>query len=166
MKQLLFLLLILTNSMLMAQSPTIDQKWREIDKEIQNGQFKSIQPKIDEIKALSRKDNNHQSLVKALFYDAKVKVATSDETDDVNFVFENFKKELNGKSAINDAIVNSYLAQLYQVYYYPFWKCSRFKWLCYSFISTSNRKRRSCNSYSSRYYSLFYDHSRSMSTGT
>ena len=117
MKQFLILLTILTNTLLMAQSPTIDQKWREIDKEIQNGQFKSIQPKIDEIKALSRKENNHQSLVKALFYDAKVKVATSDETDDVNFVFENFKKELNGKSAINDAIVNSYLAQLYQVYY-------------------------------------------------
>ena len=55
MKQLLFLLLILTNSMLMAQSPTIDQKWKEIDQQMQNGQFKSIQPKIDELKALSKK---------------------------------------------------------------------------------------------------------------
>ncbi|MDH0674880.1 MG2 domain-containing protein [Empedobacter sp. GD03861] len=117
MKQLLFLLLILTNSMLMAQSPTIDQKWKEIDQQMQNGQFKSIQPKIDELKALSRKQNNQQSYLKALFYEAKIKVATSDETDDVNFVFDLFKKDLDEKSIVNNAIVYSYLAELYQLYY-------------------------------------------------
>ncbi|MDM1042037.1 MULTISPECIES: alpha-2-macroglobulin family protein [Empedobacter] len=117
MKQLLFLLLILTNSMLMAQSPTIDQKWKEIDQQMQNGQFKSIQPKIDELKALSRKQNNQQSYLKALFYEAKIKVATSDETDDVNFVFDLFKKDLDKKSNVNNAIVYSYLAELYQLYY-------------------------------------------------
>ena len=47
----------------MAQSPTIDQKWKQIDKEIENGQFKSIQPKIDEIKTLSRKGNDQQSIM-------------------------------------------------------------------------------------------------------
>ncbi|MGV0923610.1 alpha-2-macroglobulin family protein [Empedobacter tilapiae] len=117
MKQLLFLLLILTNSMLMAQSPTIDQKWKEIDQQMQNGQFKSIQPKIDELKALSKKQNNQQSYLKALFYEAKIKVATSDETDDVNFVFDLFKKDLDEKSNVNNAIVYSYLAELYQLYY-------------------------------------------------
>ena len=101
----------------MAQSPTIDQKWKQIDKEIENGQFKSIQPKIDEIKTLSRKGNDQQSIIKALFYEAKIKVATTDETDDVNFVFDNFKKEIDGKSITTDAIINSYLAQLYQIYY-------------------------------------------------
>ncbi|WP_291115412.1 alpha-2-macroglobulin family protein [Empedobacter sp. UBA7248] len=117
MKQLLFLLLILTNSMLMAQSPTIDQKWKEIDQQMQNGQFKSIQPKIDELKALSKKQNNQQSYLKALFYEAKIKVATSDEKDDVNFVFDLFKKDLDEKSNVNSAIVYSYLAELYQLYY-------------------------------------------------
>lgn len=117
MKQFLFLLLILTNSMLMAQSPTIDQKWKEIDQQMQNGQFKSLQPKIDELKALSKKENNQQSYLKALFYESKIKVATSDEKDDVNFVFDLFKKELNEKSNVNNAITNSYLADLYQLYY-------------------------------------------------
>ncbi|MGL5235455.1 MAG: alpha-2-macroglobulin family protein, partial [Empedobacter falsenii] len=117
MKQLLFLLLILTNSMLMAQSPTIDQKWKEIDQQMQNGQFKSIQPKIDELKTLSKKQNNQQSYLKALFYEAKIKVATSDETDDVNFIFDLFKKDLDEKSIVNNAIVYSYLAELYQLYY-------------------------------------------------
>ena len=101
----------------MAQSPTIDQKWKEIDQQMQNGQFKSIQPKIDELKALSRKQNNQQSYLKALFYEAKIKVATSDETDDVNFVFDLFKKDLDEKSIVNNAIVYSYLAELYQLYY-------------------------------------------------
>lgn len=78
----------------MAQSPSIDQKWKEIDQQMQEGQFKSIQPKIDEVKTLSRKQNNEQSIIKALFYEAKIKVATSDETDDVNFVFDAFKKKL------------------------------------------------------------------------
>jgi len=103
--------------MLMAQSPTIDQKWKEIDQQMQNGQFKSIQPKIDELKTLSKKQNNQQSYLKALFYEAKIKVATSDETDDVNFVFDLFKKDLDEKSIVNNAIVYSYLAELYQLYY-------------------------------------------------
>jgi len=103
--------------MLMAQSPTIDQKWKEIDQQMQNGQFKSIQPKIDELKALSKKQNNQQSYLKALFYEAKIKVATSDEKDDVNFVFDLFKKDLDEKSNVNSAIVYSYLAELYQLYY-------------------------------------------------
>ena len=101
----------------MAQSPSIDQKWKEIDQQMQEGQFKSIQPKIDEVKTLSRKQNNEQSIIKALFYEAKIKVATSDETDDVNFVFDAFKKEIDGKSKVKDAIVSSYLAQLYQLYF-------------------------------------------------
>ncbi len=101
----------------MAQSPTIDQKWKEIDQQMQNGQFKSIQPKIDELKALSKKQNNQQSYLKALFYEAKIKVATSDEKDDVNFVFDLFKKDLDEKSNVNSAIVYSYLAELYQLYY-------------------------------------------------
>ncbi len=117
MKQLLFLIFILTNSMLMAQSQAIDQKWKEIDQQMQNGQFKSIQPKIDEIKTLSKKENNQQSYLKALFYEAKIKVATTDETDDVNFIFDLFKKELGGKSTVNNAIVHSYLAELYQLYF-------------------------------------------------
>lgn len=101
----------------MAQSPTIDQKWKEIDQNMQNGQFKSIQPKIDELKTLSKKENNQQSYLKALFYEAKIKVAISDEKDDVNFVFDLFKKDLDEKSNVNNAIVYSYLAELYQLYY-------------------------------------------------
>ncbi len=101
----------------MAQSPTIDQKWNEIDQQMQNGQFKSVQPKIDKLKALSKKQNNQQSYLKALFYEAKIKVATSDEKDDVNFVFDLFKKELDGKSKVENAIVSSYLAELYQLYF-------------------------------------------------
>ncbi|WP_313384532.1 alpha-2-macroglobulin family protein [Chishuiella sp.] len=117
MKQILYLVFILTNTMLMAQSQQIDQKWKEIDKELASDQFKSIQPKIDAIKDLSRKENNEPSYLKALFYESKIKVVTSDEKDDVNFVFDLFKKELNGKSKVNDAIVNSYLAQLYCLYF-------------------------------------------------
>lgn len=107
----------------MAQSQSIDQKWKEVELELQNGQFKSLQPKIDLIKNLSRKENNQASYLKALFYESKIKFATTDEKDDVNFVFDLFKKELTGTSKVNDAIVNSYLAQLYSSYYKEYrWK--------------------------------------------
>lgn len=97
MKQILYLVFILTNTMLMAQSQQIDQKWKEVDKELESGQFKSIQPKIDVIKDLSRKGNNEPSYLKALFYESKIKVVTSDEKDDVNFVFDLFKKRIKWK---------------------------------------------------------------------
>ena len=39
-------------------------------------------------------------ILDVLFYEAKIKVATSNETDDVNFVFDLFKKDLDEKSEI------------------------------------------------------------------
>ena len=101
----------------MAQNNRIEQKWDYFDLAIKNGQLKSLQPKIDELKSLSKKENNQASLIKSLFFEAIIKLVTSDESDDVNFVFENFKKEIDGKSKVKDAILSSYVAILYEKYY-------------------------------------------------
>ena len=117
MKLKLLIFTLLFPLLLMAQNSSIEQRWKDIDQAMNNGQLKSLQPKIDELKTLSKKENNQSSLIKALFYEAKIKLVTSDETDDVNFVFENFKKEIDGKSKVKDAVIHSYLAKLYQTYY-------------------------------------------------
>ena len=100
----------------MAQNKSIDKQWKEIDIALSNGQFKSLQPLIKEVKTTAIKSKDDANYIKALFYDAKINIATTDETDDVNFVFENFQKEVNGKSKVRDAIVQMYLAKLYQLY--------------------------------------------------
>lgn len=116
MRVLSYLLTFLIPLYIMAQNKSIDQQWKEIDIALSNGQFKSLQPLIKEVKTTAIKSKDDANYIKALFYDAKINIATTDETDDVNFVFENFQKEVNGKSKVRDAIVQMYLAKLYQLY--------------------------------------------------
>ena len=101
----------------LAQINPYDTKWEKIDQSLSNGEFASILPEVLELKK-SAKNNNHMAdYIKALFYESKIKIVTTDETDDVNFVFQNFKAELDGKSKVKDAVISSYLANLYQIYY-------------------------------------------------
>ncbi len=112
-----YILTFLIPLCVMAQNPSIEQQWKRIDQDIANGQFKSLQSKIDEIKSSAKNLKDEANYIKALFYEAKIKVATTDDTDDVNFVFKTFSKEINGKSQVRDAIVQMYLAKLYVIYF-------------------------------------------------
>ena len=112
-----YILTFLIPLYVMAQNNSIEQKWTAIDQAMANGQFKSQQPMIDEIKALAKKSNDDGNYIKALFYEAKLKIVTSDETDNVNFIFQNFNKEINGQSKVRDAIIHMYLAKLYTLYF-------------------------------------------------
>ena len=101
----------------MAQNQPIDKLWNEIDQSMMNGQFKSLETKVQNIKTLAQAQKDDANYIKTLFYEARIKVATTDETDDVNFVFDTFSKEINGKSKVRDAVVQMYLAKLYSIYF-------------------------------------------------
>ena len=100
----------------MAQNQSINNYWKQIDIAFDNGQFSSLLPQINEVKKQAKKDNDFANYIKALFYEAKINIATSENTDDVNLVFVNFAKEKDGKSQVKDAIIDTYLAKLYQIY--------------------------------------------------
>lgn len=101
----------------MAQNQPIDKLWNEIDQSMMNGQFKTLETKVQNIKTLAQAQKDDANYIKTLFYEARIKVATTDETDDVNFVFDTFSKEINGKSKVRDAVVQMYLAKLYSIYF-------------------------------------------------
>ncbi|MCD8539287.1 MAG: MG2 domain-containing protein, partial [Leadbetterella sp.] len=115
MKKVFALLLIFTSNLLMAQD--LDTIWKEIDTAYREGNLKSIQPKVDEAIALARAQNKVPFLVRGLFYDGIIKITTSDDTDDVNPVFENFRKETASAEGVNKSILQIYSAKLYQVYF-------------------------------------------------
>lgn len=113
-KSLIFIFLLASNT-LMAQN--LENVWKEIDSEFNEGNFKSVLPKVENAATIARKQSNYPQLIKALFYEAKINIATSDETDDVSRVFEKFKKEIQASSDVEKLVFQAYLVKLYQIYY-------------------------------------------------
>lgn len=115
MKRIITLLFIFTTNLLMAQD--LESIWKEIDAAYRQGTLKSMQPKVDEAVRLARQQNKVTYLAKGLFYDGIIKTTTSDETDDVNPVFDNFRKEIVSLDGVNKSIFQVYYAKLYQIYF-------------------------------------------------
>lgn len=115
MKKVFALVFIFTTNLLMAQD--LDSIWKEIDTAYRQGNLKSIQPKIDEAIRLAREVNNVPFTVKGLFYNSMIRVFTSDETDDVSPVFENFRKEIASTEGVNKSVWQVYYARLYRIYF-------------------------------------------------
>lgn len=117
MKRIIILFTIILSSVCMAQKTDLVNLWNTIEKNYKAGELKSLQPQIAMAIEEARNQKNYPLLVKGLFYDAKIKVATSDEEDDVNFVFENFSQEVAKNKGVEHDILKAFLAKLYQLYY-------------------------------------------------
>ena len=115
MKRIITLLFIFTTHLLMAQD--LESIWKEIDAAYRQGNLKNMQPKVDEAVKLARQQNKVTYLAKGLFYDGIIKTTTSDETDDVNPVFENFRREIVSLDGVNKSIFQLYYAKLHQIYF-------------------------------------------------
>lgn len=94
----------------------LDSIWKEIDTAYQQGNLKSVQPRVKEAIALARNQHNVPLLVRGIFFDGMIKVTTSDDTDNVNPVFENFRKEIEPAEGANKSVLQVYYAQLYRIY--------------------------------------------------
>ena len=101
----------------MAQTTDLEKLWKSIDEQSMQGELKSLQPKIEQAISLAKKEKKYPFVVKGLFYNAKIKVSTSDEKDDVNFIFKDFEKEISQAKGVELAIYKTYLAKLYQIYF-------------------------------------------------
>jgi len=115
MKKVFALVFMFTTHLLMAQD--LDSIWKEIDTAYRQGNLKSMQPRVNEAIALARSRDKVSFLVRGLFYDGIIKITTSDETDDVNPVFENFRNEIASAKGVNKSILQIYYAKLYQIYF-------------------------------------------------
>lgn len=116
MRQLILLFALLFSSYTMAQN-SLNTIWKEIEKEFNDGNFKSLQPKINQAIDLARKENNIPFVAKGMFAKAKIQIVTQDENDDVNFVFRDFEKEISRTSGVEKVILTEYLRQLYSIYW-------------------------------------------------
>ena len=75
-----------------------DTQWKEIEKLEQKGLNKSLLTSVNEIYEQAKKEKNSPQLIRALFYQSKINLQTSDEQD---IELESFKisKEIDQSKA-------------------------------------------------------------------
>lgn len=118
MKKFFFLIIVLIFSFSMAQKKfDYDLKWKEIEKQEENGLLKSTLASVNEIYNQAKKDKNSQQIIRALLYQSKIAVATSDEKDFELEIVQNFEKEILEFKGAEKSVLESMLAELYFSYY-------------------------------------------------
>lgn len=94
-----------------------DSKWNEIEKQEKKGLSKSLLNSVDEIYFQSKKDKNAQQLIRALFYQSKISMETSDDDDIELEIVRKFEKEINDSKGVEKSILQSILAEMFADYY-------------------------------------------------
>src|SRR5690606_4291377 len=118
MKNILFLILILTFSFSMAQKKfDYESKWKQIEKQEQEGLLNSLLPEVNSIYQNAKKDKNSQQIIRALLYQSKIAMVTSDDEDVEIQIVENFEKEIAEAKGIDKSVLQSMLAEMYFNYY-------------------------------------------------
>lgn len=102
----------------MAQEINYEKKWQEIDKEMNNGEFKSLLPQINQLYIQAKKENNTLEIINALIYQYRIISQTKEDKDydPYKLVIHNFEKEMNSFKGITLSITKSMLAKIYEDY--------------------------------------------------
>ncbi len=103
-----------------AQQPNskIQELWKSIETKEANQEMKSLLPEVQEVMVLSKKAKDYPSILKAMFYEAKINITTKEEKEyDVNSILTQFDNEAKNAKGEYKAIIESYLAHLYSYYY-------------------------------------------------
>src|SRR5690554_3608594 len=117
MKKYIFLFLTLIFTFAMAQKFDYNSKWKEIEKQEENGMLKSVLPAVNSIYAQAKKDKNSQQIIRALLYQSKIAIATSDDDNIELQIVESFQKEILEAKGMDKSVLQSMLAELYFNYY-------------------------------------------------
>ncbi|MFG0589621.1 alpha-2-macroglobulin [Myroides odoratimimus] len=120
MKKLGLYLMILAPMIGFGQSSNgrIQELWNIIQKQEENAEVKSMLPNIQEVKKLSKRHNDYPSMIKAMFYEVRVNILVSeDDKYDVNTVIKQFAEERRNAKGINKAIIDTYIAEIFKLYY-------------------------------------------------
>jgi TonB-dependent SusC/RagA subfamily outer membrane receptor len=123
MKRIVFLPIILISFAINAQQFNYETKWKEIETLAAQGNVKSLLPKVDEIYAQAKKENNTVEIIRALIEQQQILQQTQEdaEHDIYKLVIGNFEKEIaemnsGDKTAISKSILQSLLAKIYENY--------------------------------------------------
>lgn len=103
-----------------AQQPNkkIQELWKSIEHKEQQQEVRSLLPEVQEVISLSRQTKAYASLLKGMFYEAKINITIQEDKDyDINQILGAFEKELNTATGEYKAIVQAYIAHVYQLYY-------------------------------------------------
>src|SRR5690606_2957255 len=118
MKKSFFLIIILIASFSMAQNKfDYESKWKEIEKQEADGLLKSTSSSVNSIYNQAKKDKNTQQIIRALLYQSKIAIITSDDEDIEIQIVDNFEKEINEAKGVEKSVLQSMLAELFQQYY-------------------------------------------------
>lgn len=101
----------------MSQKFPFSQKWKDVQVQINEGKTKSITPLLNEIYLASKNENQADDLIKALVYKSNIAIQTSDDENIAIQTRDEILQEINQSSGIQQAILQSILAQLYFDYY-------------------------------------------------
>ncbi|MDM1045098.1 alpha-2-macroglobulin [Myroides sp. 1354] len=103
-----------------AQQPNkkIQELWKSIEHKEQQQEVRSLLPEVQEVISLSRQTKAYASLLKGMFYEARINITIQEDKDyDINQILREFDKELQTASGEYKAIVQAYIAHIYQLYY-------------------------------------------------
>ena len=119
MKTKLLLLTILFSISMNAQTFNYEKNWEEIQNALnQQGEVKSLLPKVNEIFAQAKKDGNGVEVVNSLICRAQIISRTQEDGEDDLYksAILDFEREIPQFSGATKAILQSLLANIYQQY--------------------------------------------------
>lgn len=120
MKRIGLYLMILSPLVGFGQNPNerIQELWRIIHKQEENAEVKSMLPNVKEVLSLAKKNKDYANMMKAMFYEAKINILVEEDNKfDVNTVLGLFIEESNKATGTNKAILDTYIAEIYNMYY-------------------------------------------------
>ncbi|MDX9704763.1 MAG: alpha-2-macroglobulin family protein [Weeksellaceae bacterium] len=94
-----------------------DSQWKQIEKQEEAGLLKSMLVPVTTIYAQAKKDRNTQQIIRALLYQSKIVLITSDDDDVELQIVGNFEKEISEAKGIEKSVLQSVLAEMYFNYY-------------------------------------------------
>lgn len=101
-----------------SQNKKIQALWNTIQEQEQNAEIKSMLPNIVEVKALSKKVKDYPSLIKAMFFEARITILTKEDKEySIDTIIEQFEAEGKAATGVQKAVFDIYLATLYDLYY-------------------------------------------------
>lgn len=116
MKKIVSIILVLCLSHgIFAQD--ITSLWRQVNKEMKEGKFKSTQKKLDQIYTMAEQQKDMPNFIKALILQSKIAVETSDDKDVVREIQAKFLSQIKKAKGEEKAVLQIYLAQLYANYW-------------------------------------------------
>ena len=102
---------------MISQTFNYDQKWKDIQKNEENGTFKSNLKLVEDILSQAKKDNKTDHVIKALIKQSYIFFQTIEEKEEPEVkIIQNFEKEIKASKGENQAILKYTLAKMYQQY--------------------------------------------------